>query len=510
MKKSLTSILFFVLSITVSMAQIKYEKRIEIEEKEGYSNYQTYQFAESGIVVSYEKDMKSGDLAEYYFDFYNSDLELTDSKKVAISDKMSTDFTCGTEKTGHAFLSDRKNNYVLLSLDVNKNELKKVSGTFPKKLYLREMVAMGDYVYLYGYIKKNQTMVSINWKTGKTKMSDIDIPNVKPKKVMVQGFQVHDATDEVFLFLQARPDKKTSDVYMMRADQNGQKKGLINISDKTSSYILTATASALEEDNYIFMGTYSDKSANAAQGFYFSKSEKNKMQFIRFYPFAEMKNFLDYLPKNQQAKLEKKIQKKKDKGKKVDISYNMVLHDLIVQADGYVVIGECYYATYRTETYTTTSYVNGRPVTTTQTRQVFDGYFYTHAVVMKLGFDGKLLWSKNFKMNAAEKPFRVIKFIKVSLLADEEISMIYADYNKLVAKSIDKHGKVIRDVEQEVVISSKSGDKVKYTNSDLRPWYDNYFLAYGYQRIKNKEDKSVKKKRNVFYLSKVKYVIENN
>ena len=52
-------------------AQISYEKRIEIEEQDGYKNYQSYQFGEEGIVISYERDLKSGDLAEYYFDFYD-------------------------------------------------------------------------------------------------------------------------------------------------------------------------------------------------------------------------------------------------------------------------------------------------------------------------------------------------------------------------------------------------------------------------------------------------------
>ncbi|MBU3663644.1 MAG: hypothetical protein FGM41_10685 [Bacteroidetes bacterium] len=505
MKNTRTLIFFYLLTSLWASAQIKYEKRIEIEEKDGFENYQTFQFEESGIVVSYEKELKSGDLAEYYFDFYDQDLELKSTKKVAVSKKQSADFTCGTKKSGHALLTDKNNNYTLISLDVEEVVTKKVEGVFPKKLVLKEMVAMDDYVYIHGYIKKSQTLITINWRTGKMKLSPIEIPNVKPKKVTIQGFQVHEPSDEVFMFLKVHPDKKTTDVFMMRTDSKGQKKNMVNISDKTNAHIMSATASSIEVDNYIFMGTYADKAGIGSTGFYLSKSERQKMEYIKFYPFSSLKNFLDYLPKKQQAKLEKKISKKKEKGKTVDVIYNMVIHDLIKQSDGYVIIGECYYPTYRTETYYTTSTINGQSTQQRQTRQVFDGYKYTHAMVVKVDFLGELLWNKNFKMNVSEKPFRVIKFIKVTNQENEQVSMVFADDKKLVAKSIAKDGKVLREVEEEVIFTSNAGDKIKYTDSELKPWFENYFLAYGYQRIKNKEDKSVKKKRRVFYLNKVKY-----
>jgi hypothetical protein len=505
MKNIKTLIFFYLLTSLWASAQIKYENRIEIEEQDECANYQTFQFGDNGIVVTYEKDLKTGDLQEYYFDFYDKDLVLSSSKKIALSKKLTSEFTCGTDNTGHALLLDKKNNYALVSIDVSKNETKKVTGVFPKKLTVSEMIAMGDFVYIHGVIKKNKTMLTINWKTGVSKFISLDVPNVKAKKVSIQGFQAHKATNEVYLFLKVKPDKRTSDVFMLRADAASKKKSLVNISDKTESHILSTTASALDEDNFIFMGTYSEKYSSYSTGFYFSKSVGQKLDYIKFYPFSELKNFLDYLPVKQQKKYDKKISKKKAKGKTVDVLYQMVIHDLIKQSDGYVIIGECYYPTYRTEYYTTTSTVNGIATTTNQTRQVFDGYKYTHAMVVKVDFFGELLWNKNFKMNVSEKPFRVIKFIKVTNQENEQVSMVFADDKKLVAKSIAKDGKVLREVEEEVIFTSNAGDKIKYTDSELKPWFENYFLAYGYQRIKNKEDKSVKKKRNVFYLNKVKY-----
>ncbi len=510
MKQSILFLSLFFVFLLNATAQLTYEKRVEILEKDGFSNYQTYQFGEAGMVVSYEKDLKSGDLAEYYFDFYDKNLELKTAKKVAISDKFTSDQTCNSEKTGHALLTDRKNNFVLITLDLENDLLKKASGAFPKKFFISEMVVLGDLVYVTGNIKKEKVLITVNWKTGKQKVIPVAIENIKNKKLENQGLQVLKESNEVVLYIKAVPNRKTSDVYMLRVDETGKRKSLINISSKTDAFILSATTTALEANNYIFTGTYSKNKGGHAQGFYFSKSANGKMEYMKFFPFGDMKNFFSYLSKKQQAKIEKKIEKIKSKGKDVDVNYKMVIHDLVLQKDGYVVIGECYYPTYieyKETTTTTTTNSNGLVTTrtSTTTRTVFDGYQYTHAIVMKLDFNGKMIWDNCLPMNIVDKPMRLVKFISIKEESDNHISMVYADDRMLVSKAIDNTGKVIRDKKEEVIMTSLSGDKVKLSSSEVKPWYGDYFLAYGNQRIKNTEKKEVKRKRNVFFLSKVKY-----
>jgi len=291
-------------------------------------------------------------------------------------------------------------------------------------------------------------------------------------------------------------------------DNKGKKSEPINLTSQTDKFIISATASQLEKNNYAISGTYSKSNGYASQGFYFSKSVNGKMDFIKFYPFTDMKNFFNYLPQRSQKRIEKKIAKKKAKGKEIDFNYNMTVHGLIKQEDGYVIIGECYYATYRTETYTTTSTVNGRTTTTTHTRQVFDGYQYTHAAVMKFDFNGDMLWNEIFEMYPSEKPFSVIQFISVISDDNNQISMMYADRSYINSKAIDSKGNISKVKKSEVVIKSLTGDKAKYTNMDIKPWFKNNFICFGRQRIKNKEDKSVKKRRNVFFVAKVKYDVD--
>jgi hypothetical protein len=264
MKKIVVILSMLLLAYAKLYAQISYEKRIEIEEQDGYKNYQSYQFGEEGIVISYERDLKSGDLAEYYFDFYDKSLELRSKKKVAISDDFTTTDVCNSPKTGHALLTDRKNNFVIVSLDLENDLLKKVSGTFPKKLSIYSTEVLGNLVYITGSIKKEKVLITVNWMTGKQKVIPVEINNIKSKRLENQGLQVLKESNEVALYIRAKPDRKTSDVYLLRVDESGKRKSLINISSKTDAFILSATTSVLEENNYLFTGTYTNKGTYAS------------------------------------------------------------------------------------------------------------------------------------------------------------------------------------------------------------------------------------------------------
>src|SRR5690606_24529791 len=167
--------------------------------------------------------------------------------------------------------------------------------------------------------------------------------------------------------------------------------------------------------------------------------------------------------------------------------------------DGYLFLGEAYYPTYRTETYTT--YVNGQPVQST--RQVFDGYQYTHAVLAKFSKEGDIIWDQIFEMNPSYKPMAVTRFIRIAKGSQDALNLVFANRNTIVSKSFSFDGEVIYDKTSEPIETNIEGDQTKRSFSRINYWYDDYFLAYGSQVIKNKEEE--KKKRTVYFISKIKF-----
>jgi hypothetical protein len=149
--------------------------------------------------------------------------------------------------------------------------------------------------------------------------------------------------------------------------------------------------------------------------------------------------------------------------------------------------------------------VNGRPVQST--RQVFDGYQYTHATVAAFDIEGEKLWDVTFEMNPWYKPYRVTRFIRVTETSETELGLMFSSFNTLKTKAITSEGEVLSEREVSMIETGDDDDKVKNTWSNLTFWYDNYFLAHGTQTIKNKEEKEErgKAKRSVYFINKISY-----
>ncbi len=108
-------------------------------------------------------------------------------------------------------------------------------------------------------------------------------------------------------------------------------------------------------------------------------------------------------------------------------------------------------------------------------------------------------------LNPAHKPYYVKRFISMAEKNQNFSKLVFASRNKIVSKSIDYNGSVIQDSESEEIDTAHEGDKEKRSFSNVDFGYDKYFIAYGRQIIKNKGNKDVKRKRKVYFISKIKF-----
>lgn len=142
---------------------------------------------------------------------------------------------------------------------------------------------------------------------------------------------------------------------------------------------MDVSASSFKNDLNFYVGTYSEKYiSSVSEGLFLCLAQKENPQFIKFYKYLDLENFLNYLPKKKKEKIEKKKEKKEGKGKDFKINYRIAAHNVIELDDGYLFLGEAYYPTYRSEPIPETIMINGRMQNVTRYRTVFDGYQYTH------------------------------------------------------------------------------------------------------------------------------------
>jgi hypothetical protein len=139
-----------------------------------------------------------------------------------------------------------------------------------------------------------------------------------------------------------------------------------------------------------------------------------------------------------------------------------------------------------------------------QNGRIFDGYHYTHAVVMGFNEDGTLLWDNSFEINDV-KTFTLEQFVKLEVLPDR-LALMYLYENHIRTKII-KDDLVLEGKAVDPILTFNENDVVKDERTDknkLEYWYNNYLYAYGVQDIVTNTAGSSSRRR-VFFINKVYY-----
>lgn len=502
MKNILIPVLLSLIGFT-GVSQVSYHNRIEIELNDGYIGESLTEFGEEGFMIlsRSKKDVKN--MFEWRYEQYDTDLEHVNQKTILLNKSFYKDESFDTETFSHTLYRDKKGNYSIVSVEAFTMEVTQVNGALPGKTILSDMAILEDFAIFIGKMSKESFLVAINWKTGKLDIVPIEIQGYKQKQIYVSRFQVLKEAQEVFAYVKVQVSKKVSELYVVRLNDEGEREDMFKLESETGENLISISASKVDEDQYVFTGSYSTISTISSEGIFFMERLNGKTTFMNFFKYTDLDDFLSYLSDKSQQKIEKKKQKKEKKGKELKISYNLANHEIIKVEDGYIFLGEAFYPTYRTETYTTTD-ANGR--TTTHTRSVFDGYQYTHAVIVKFSEEGEILWDKTFEMWASYKPYYVKRFISISERNEGSMDMVFANRSYIVSKSIEyDEGLIEEGKENKKIETIHSGDDAKYSVSNIDYWYDNYFIAYGTQVIKNTSGQASKKKRKIYFISKVEY-----
>ena len=480
-------------------------KRVEFDLKDGYSNEQVFDFNAKGMLIfsKLEKDENLQSL--YRFEKFDTTLTAVHEVSYSIENKYYVDEIYQTGNNVYFFFKTRRTSYRVVKYDFITETFKEFSGELPSRSYIKYTACMNDHAVM-AIINKNYSIsvITIDMATGSETTTQVMIEGFKPKKQMLTNMETMPESKNILLSINALVNKKRTELYIVRLDQTGQIQATTDISIGTDNNLRNARAYDIGKNEFILSGTYAVPSSSGSNGFFISRLTEGQLEPLKFYNFTELKNFLDYLPANQQRKIEKKKKRREKNGQELNISYNIAAHSPIKVNDDFIYLGEAYYATYRTEPRTTTSYVNGKPVTTTTYVQVFDGYQYTHAFIAKFDKNGNILWDQTFPMWLSQKPYNVKRFIHVADEQQTNIKLVYANGNRINSKVFDFNGNVISDNQSEPIETNSDNDKTRLSYAEIMHWYNNYFLSYGIQRIINKKDKDVERKRTVFFFNKIK------
>jgi hypothetical protein len=535
-------------------AQNEKALRVEIEAKSNSNSYTILPFGEKGVLLFYQ----STENTDNYNDLWNFTLYSTDFKEVWTKDEVvlkdlaykyfDSNDTCLYLFFENSKSFSAKGNFQVLKIDIDAETITSYSTNIPVKASVMGFKVINDIVMLSGHILPNAGKVcwqaclmtscipqiigytatnyspflfTYNLKYGNTKL----ISDPYKGQARVENLSV-DEKDSVFVAsIKNYAPKNNNYLYIDRFNTNGSKIGSMAILANNDNKMLnTSKLISLSESNKILIGTYDNltkrsfgngmsRYTQSSTGIYFTSFVNEEQQFIKYYNFSKFPSFYTYLGENRKIKIKKKAQKLESKGKELSFSTNLLVHNIIKRDSTYIMVAEAYYPEYHTEYYTTTEYSTystnpgnyqhyyGGPKTVQHSRSVFDGYRYTHALVACFDKEGELLWDNSFEI------MNILTFSlheRVNVLIDSsDIILTYSQGGNIASKII-RNNEVIEGKQYTKIETNFDNDKVLTNyNSDMDYWYGNYFISYGYQKIKNtQQDKS---KRTVFYFNKIAF-----
>jgi len=486
MKKQKFLFIFCAMLSFASTAQLATEKRIEIELRKGYSYEKIYHSSEGFFVMASTADKEVDGQIEEKYDFYNSDLELIKTETILVPEGLNYDLSYSNDESLFILYNNWKKGELFISeIQINMQEVSGTKVAIEPKASIDNMIVLGDQAYLYMFTKEGHELYNIDLESGTGTEIPFHFGSRTSKSLDLFYFQVLERTKEIFFIEYVYNENGSYETYIISITKNNTINDPVKISENFENGLLSVTPYRIDEETMILTGTYS-KMNQYSQGIYFCQVTNGFIDYIHYYNFLDLKDFIPYLPEQAQKEIERKQKTAEKNDKELLLNYSMVNHDIIILDDGYLFLGEACYPTYKEIIYENSSQI------------VFDGYDYTHAVLCKFSKTGEIMWNTCFEMDPAYKLHVPKCLIAVTEQTNSQISMVYASGNDLISKTVDYDGEIVNEEKKTFFESGDS--KTKNTFSHLEHWYGSSFLAYGSQEIKDGN-----KKRKVYFINKIEF-----
>lgn len=278
-----------------------------------------------------------------------------------------------------------------------------------------------------------------------------------------------------------------------------------------SQYLIDMRTGKFPNSTLALIGTYGTRSKKTwnssepvpAEGFFIGFPETTQIDEnqIRFYPFSQFTNFTSSL---RQHYFKNRNTITRNSSPKNQQAWRMLLHDDLYTHDSeMVLVAEAFYPEYeyesRPQSYYNPYYGYYSGFYDTQSRWVFKGFRYDHAVVAAFNPQGKMVWENSVETsNILDKNLTA----RLNLLpVGDETVLVYAHEGRIWYRVI-KSSDIVVDKESYPIELPAPDDKVKeHFTMNMAPWYAHYFLAWGRQTIRNNRGKN----RTIYYCTKLAF-----
>lgn len=484
--------------------------RIELEARPNAEPYNLVPYGKEGMILfTQTNEFEDRHNRTWLITFLDTNLKERWTKTLAIPRNMAfRAHSSSSQQVVSLFYDDKSApgiKYFCVIATGDSASIRTIEGSLTSRLELVAFDQSTKWVYL-GMSSKNAALVlCLNKLSG-------EILEIKLKSeggTYIEDINADDENNELVILTSFRNIRTKSQLFLHRFDDAGQLTGFEQVmkTDGRPNFSSVEYVS-LGEKGWMIAGSYSTGSLRKlgtdiavgdvkSSGFYQLISNPSSQAEVFYHNFSDFGNLENYFRGPEVENMQRRLKRKQQSGKPAQLELNLVVQKIRKYKDLYLLCAEAFVPNFKTVTTITYDYY-GRPIP--RTYSVFDGYTYSHALVAALNEKGQLVWSGGIEM------LNVRSFnldYKISLFIDgDDVILAYTNEGKIAWKTIAPNAEK-ENIAYTSIESSHPKDRVTAEQkSQLSQWYDNFFLAYGYQSIVNNYHPT-QQRRNIFFINKL-------
>ena len=379
-----------------------------------------------------------------------------------------------------------------IDLNTGSSKEQKLSTVFP--IEVTHFEALDDFILLGGTTNHKPVVVTFN----KSNNPQV-VPGIYGNENEIVNISIDDLSG-IFSVIMAEKNRTknlglTIYGYSRENQQLFKNKGVAT----RGRNLLNGTVIAPLENSRYLAGSFSNNGTRMSKGLFISKFTGDQRSFLKYYEFAYFEHFFEFMGLGQMQKLKERIKRKTEEGKKINLNYRVIIHEMIQNKEQLILSGEVYYPQHTdVQTFIPSSNTDHIPYSNS-------GFNSTHAFAVAFDEEGNMLWDHSFPM---QDMFFMSLEKKAEFLSVSNRIEVYTLNKNMIRARIFK-GQEIVEHELEILVSlGVDSDKWMWKNPEIESvvsWYDQFILALGRQKILSSSNMNSSLKE-IFYLNKIHYV----
>jgi hypothetical protein len=492
----------------------KVENPLRVEFSARAEVFEVVTAGDEGALLFYESNQELDENTKaWVFVFYDKALNPLWSKEIPLFKDFGYELSQCSD--GRIYLTFRKvnkpsheeYNFQILTLDIENGDFQTDNLFIPLDASLVNFQVFDNFFAAgFNYPREKAILVIYDFKTKQHHHNQFT-----EQPTFIKDLKINSFSKDIYISLNVYTSRRNSSLYVNSYDFDGALKNSQQVTPlMTTEKLMNGQISFFSSNEFFILGSFNNLNGSSStrnetdmgeqsEGFYIARFEGTEQKFIQLHKLLDFKNITEILNNEQLAAVRNLLRKEKKRGKEQSLYYDFLIHELQKNGDNFLMLAEAFYPQYH-QVSTITYDFYGRPMPYYYT--IFEGYKFFNAFVVEFDSDGNLIFSNGMKIWEMLS-MRLRK--NVGMFPDgSELAMFYNHQGAIVSTVIDGYDQI--GTEERTRIASKNpGDTpIESKNGRIVHWYDNKFLAFGYQTLRNNSIPGGSR-RKVFYMNKMAF-----